>query len=129
MAGKARRVASRQAQIGRRKKRQTGVPGEIQVPVFTPAEADGHQPGADAPSPAAEPPDPPQVPAPVASRPARPSPVAARNAAMADATGRSPSRGRRERPATANFIGTEVRRILCFSGVVMAVIIVLGVVL
>ncbi len=125
MAGKAKRVASRQAQIGRRKKRQSRDSVGVQAPVSTPAEAGDQSQSVDTPEPVAAPPAPPSAP----SRPPRPSPVAARNSATAEAHVPTPSRARRERPVTNNLIGAEVRRILGLSGVVMAVIIVLGVVL
>ncbi len=143
MPGKARRVASRQAQLGRRKKRQLREPGDLAMPIAAPTEVDENQDGADLsavleapnaspdtsaataavrakPAPAA---------APVRTRPERLSPVAARNVAATGLTDRNPSRARREQSATYNYVGAEFRRILLLSTVVLAIIIVLGVVL
>ncbi len=141
MPGKARRVASRQAQLGRRKKRQVREPGDLAMPIVTPAEVDENQNGAD-PSAAAEAPNsttdtstaPETVratpaPVPVRAKPERPSPVAARNAAATGFTERNPSRARRDQSATHNYVGAEFRRILLLSTAVLAIIIVLGVVL
>jgi len=130
MPGKARRVASRQAQLGRRKKRQQGATANVEALAITPTtEGDGEQRIADLLPSALEAPEAPPVPVPAPVRQPRPSPVAARNAAATAAPARSSSRARRERPATYNFIGTEVRRILSLSGVVLVTIVVLGIVL
>ena len=125
MPGKARRVASRQAQLGRKRKRQQARPSDAQPAVLVPAEIEDDSTVTESQT-AAEPPRPTPPPAPI-----RPSPVAARNNAATPASAgfRSPGRARRERPATYNYIGSEVRRILGMSSVVLAVIIVLGIVL
>ena len=128
MPGKARRVASRQAQLGRRKKRQQREHGDLDMPVAAPAEVDGTQDGINQ-SAVLEAPQAMPAPAPVRTRPERPSPVAARNAAATGITDRLPSRARREAPASYNFVGAELRRILLLATVVLAVIIALGVVL
>ena len=128
MPGKSRRVASRQAQLSRRRKRQQSRPNDTLPLVPVPGEVDGNHEGvaALAPSPVAEP----LAPSPAPAR-RRFNPVAARTT-PADATPapvRGPGRGRRERPATNNYIGPEVRRILIMSSTVLAVIIALGIVL
>ena len=142
MPGKARRVASRQAQLGRKKRRLLKETSELDMPVAAPAApavVDGNQDGADI-SAAVETPEavtdptpvsvpvPAPAPAPVRARPERLSPVAARNAAATGITER-PGRGRREAPASHTYVGAEMRRILTLSTAVLAIIIVLGVVL
>lgn len=128
MPAKARRVASRQAQLGRRRKRQQREHSDLNLPLASPAEVDGTQDGADH-SAVLEAPEANPAPAPVRARPERPSPVAARNAAVTGITDRFPSRARREAPAARNYAGAELRRILLLSTGVLAIIIVLGVVL
>ena len=119
MPGKARRVASRQAQLGRKKKRQQRGASSAQPPEPVASELDGKQAESAVP----------QVPAPPAPRsaPARPSPVAAR-ATQAVSTP-TPVRARGERPASYNYVGREIRRILVLATAVLAIIIVLGIVL
>ena len=122
MAGKARRVASRQAQLGRRRKRQQKGPGGGSLPEAAPTNADGDQTtdaGLQAPEPAAAAP----VPAPTLTpAPASPSPAV-----------RIPSptfaQVRGERPPAEKYIGAELKRILAIAGSVLATIIVLGIVL
>ena len=127
MPAKARRVASRQAQLGRRKKRQREQ-SDLNMPVAAPVEVDGVQDGADHPV-VLEPPEAISAPAPARTRPERPSPVAARNAAATGMLDRLPSRSRREAPSAHNYVGAELRRILVLATAVLAIIIVLGVVL
>lgn len=128
MPGKARRVASRQAQIGRKKRRALRENSDLAMPVAAPAAVDGELDG-DVPSAVPETPEAVPAPARVRTRPERPSPVAARNIAATGITDRFPSRARREAPASHNYVGAELRRILLLSSVVLGIIIVLGVVL
>ena len=118
MPGKSRRVASRQAQLSRRRKRAQKEPGSTLAPAAVPVEVDGKHAEA-APAVVPEPPRP-------APAPSRPSPVASRGAA---ATTRTTSRLRGERPPSYNYVGAEMRRILLLGASVLAVIIALGVVL
>jgi hypothetical protein len=120
MPGKSRRVAARQAQLGRRRKKAQKEPGSILPPAAVPVEVDGKHAEA-APGVVPEPPRPQPSPA-----PPRPSPVASR--ATAASTGATP-RLRGERPPTHNYVGSEMRRILLLGASVLAVIIVLGVLL
>ena len=125
MAGKARRVASRQAQLSRkRKKQQKGATGPLST-VTAPADLDGQRAETAAPR-VAEPttatPTPTRAPAPAPARPAA-TPVAATQPRPAP---RAPSRARGERPATYNYIGAELRRILSLAIVVLVIIVVLG---
>ena len=124
MAGKARRAASRQGELARRRKR--GQRGPSGVP------ANGPQPaqqavfnggatlvveaaGAMASSPAAQEPES----VPVAAAPT-PQPVA---------QPRAPGRQRGERPAAYNYVGAELRRIGVLSTVVVAALVALSFVL
>ena len=124
MPGKSRRVASRQAQLSRKRKRAQKEPADTILAAPLPREVDGRQ--AEAP-PAEAPETPPTTPP---EAPARPSPVAHRPAPVAAAAPvRRTSRIRGESPAVSNFIGAEVRRILLMASGVLAVIIVLGILL
>jgi hypothetical protein len=112
MPGKSRRVASRQAQLSRQRRRQSRGPSGI--PATRQGTAVGPQPsdGVDA-----------RVQGSVGSAPAAPRsspPVPA---------GSGSARARAERSVTYNYIGTEFRRILILSGVVLAALIVLAILL
>jgi hypothetical protein len=123
MAGKSRRVASRQAQLSRRRKKAQKGPGGILPSVSVPAEVDGQHTDV-APSVVPEPPRPA-----TSSAPSRPSPVTPGAATPAAAPTRTVSRHRGERPPTYDYVGAEMRRILLMGSGVLAVIIALGVVL
>ena len=113
MAGKSRRVASRQGELGRRRKRTQRGPSGIPVAAAArPAAATG---GAAATAEAV---------AAGGSVPASPAPVAS-----AAAPSRRPGRARGERPAAYNYVGAELRRIGILSGVVLAALIGLAFVL
>ncbi|PKB72667.1 MAG: hypothetical protein BZY75_05850 [SAR202 cluster bacterium Io17-Chloro-G7] len=138
MPGKARRVASRQAQLGRRRKRQQTRPEDGQTGVsVTGTEADSVQQESDEVTAVAEstvlnPPEAPTPPVRQTSRPprpARPSPVADRTLDAELAPARRGGRGRRERLTVQSNIGAEIKRILAMSATVLTVIIVLGIVL
>ncbi|NQW23665.1 MAG: hypothetical protein HQ475_09510 [SAR202 cluster bacterium] len=134
MAGKARRAASRQGQLKRKKtvKGPSGIPSSNQMVV----DSEGQEPvsvsagvenaaieatettgttsntGSDAP---------------VTPRAPRPSPVA--RTPRGEFTGQSQARLRGERPAAYLYVGSEVRRILILTGVILAALIALGIVL
>lgn len=124
MPGKARRVASRQAQLSRRRRKQQRGGPVPQPAAQAPAIVDGAQaetvaepptaPGAAAPSPAPE------------ARAAA-APAAAATAPVAPA--RRPVASRGERAVAVNYVGPELRRILLLASVVLAAIIVLGILL
>ena len=135
MPGKARRVASRQAQLSRRRKRQQSSPqdGRAVVPETKPEERDGQQASAEVSAvpesvvlDVTETPTPRTRPTP---RPPRPSPVADRTVDAESVPARGGARGRRERLPVQNHIWPEIRRILAMSSTVLVVIIVLGIVL
>lgn len=123
MAGKAHRVASRQGQLSRkRKKPQRGAADPVSD-VRNPAEVAGNGDGINTPRTLEETP-PPVAPAPSTKR--------SRAPVMADQPSkgpRAPSRTRGERPAAYNYTGSELRRILSFVTVVLIIIMVLGVLL
>jgi outer membrane biosynthesis protein TonB len=119
MPGKARRVASRQAQLNRKKKQQRGPSGIPAVEATTAtqdqeaAEDSANQTNGAAGSAQA---------------------VATTVAPTATTTGenRAPrpmgaGRLRREQVSSANYVGAELRRILIMGSVVLVVIIILGI--
>ena len=124
MAGKARRVASRQAQLSRKRRKQQKAAADPLSAVQAPGIVDGARPGPATP-PAVEPASPPPAPAP-SPAPVRPAAAAATRAAPA---ARAPGSIRGERLAARNYIGAELRRILLLASVVLAVIVVLGILL
>jgi hypothetical protein len=125
MAGKARRVASRQAQLGRRRKRQAKGPSGVplaETALTTDADEPSTGAGLQAPESSVPVPSPTPAPAPVDPGPAPPRP-AVRTSSETFA------RVRGERPPAQNYIGAELKRILVMAGSVLAVIIVLGIIL
>ena len=120
MTGKSRRVASRQGELSRRKRRgprgPSGIPETTSQPeqngaVITAAVEAGEATTATATA------------APQAA--AAPRPAVPRNPAQARGQGRP----RGERPAAYNYVGAELRRIGVLSTVVVAALIVIAVVL
>ncbi len=119
MPGKARKVASRQAQLNRRRRKQQRGPSEVPPAGPSDVEADERPSGgvatqqrqrvASAPA-AVEP----------SSRPGRPSPAS---------PPRVSPRTRGERPDAYAYVRPEVRRILLLAGTVMAALVVLGILL
>lgn len=114
MAGKGRRVASRQAQLGRRRRKPGRGIGVVPLPQ-APAAVVESQP-ADAVDTL---PQEPVVPARTERETVQARPVHA-------APPRGP-RARGERPAAYNYVGAEVRRILIMSGIATAVLIFLAI--
>ena len=129
MAGKSRRVASRQGELSRRRKRAQRGPSGI------PANPPRQQPqpngggaaalavegaGSGSASSVAVAQQAPPAPAPAASE--RPSPQSA-------VQSRGQGRTRGERPAAYNYVGAEVRRIGLLSTVVVAALIAISIVL
>ena len=114
MPGKGRRVASRQAQLGRRRRK--------------PARPEAERPSSQAPAAVAESES---VDA-VDTQPERPVAPAgvSREAVPAHSVPAAPQRvprSRIERPTAYNYVAAEVRRILIMSGVLLAVLIVLAI--
>ena len=114
MPGKGRRVASRQAQLGRRRRK--------------PARPDGGIPSSQAPAAVAES----QTVDAVDTQPERPvAPVGVSREAVparpVPAVSPRVPRSRIERPAAYNYVAAEVRRILIMSGILLVVLIFLAI--
>ncbi len=114
MPGKGRRIASRQAQVGRKRRRQirgpSGVPEAGSGTAIAEQEeaAEGDAVVTEVTSPAAR-----------ERRPAAP--------AAAPTNSPNPARIRGDRPAATNYVKAEVRRILIMAGTLTAVLIVISV--
>ena len=118
MPDRARRVASRQGQLNRRRKRQQRGPSGIPVATAVPVEEDEHADSV-ATGPANAP-----ASIPAASTAGQAPPVAAR-AAPASRPSAGP-RLRRDQASSVNYVARELRRILAMAGVVFVVLIVLA---
>ena len=117
MPAKARRVASRQAQLNRRKRQQRGPSG---IPAVEAKTAIGdQQPTKDTISQTNG------VANPVHST--ETAPAAALTATARSPRPMGPGRLQRGNAASANYVGSELRRILIMAGAVLAIIIVLGI--
>lgn len=115
MPGKARRVASRQAQLNRRKRQQRGPSG---IPaVEATAGTEDQQSAEETAS---------QANGVVNSSEATAAAPAATAAARAPHPA-GPGRLRRDHVASASYIGAELRRILIMGSVILVIIIVLGI--
>lgn len=114
MPGKGRRVASRQAQLGRRRRK--------------PARPDGGIPSSQAPAAVAET-QPIEAADTQPTRPAAPARVDRETvpARPVSAASQRIPRSRAERPTAYNYVGAEVRRILIMAGVLLAVLIALAI--
>ena len=117
MAGRARRVASRQGQLNRKRKRQqrgpSGIPVATDVPVQEDEQVDSVADGPSTPS---------SVPA--ASTAGQAPPVAAR--AAPESRPPAAPRLRRDQMSSATYVGPEVRRILAMAGVILVALFVLA---
>lgn len=122
MPGKARRVASRQAQLNQRRRRQQRGPRGIPTAAVEPILHDGqdnagiatHAMGPEAPAQA---------------RPrstTSPTPAAGRTSTAALRPS-GPLRGRREHAPGVNYVGAELRRILVYAGLVLVALLALAV--
>lgn len=137
MAGKARRAASRQGQLKRKKsvKGPSGIPSSDRMvgdsegsePVSVSAGVEDAAMEASEATEATETTGNTGSGAPVTPRALRPSPVA--RTPRGEFTGQSQVRLRGERPAAYLYVGSEVRRILMLTGVILAALIALGIVL
>ena len=119
MPGKARRVASRQAQLNRKKRQQRG-PSGIPTVHATVATEDPKS-DEETSSQANDTSEPTQAVA-TATRPTAPATGETRSARPVGA-----GRLRREQVTSVNYVGSELRRILIMASVVLAVIIILGI--
>ena len=118
MPGRDRRVAARQGQLNRKRKRQQRGPSGIPVATAVPAQEDEHADSlATSPSRA-----PASIPA--ASTTGEAPPVAARSTPAS-----RPSAGprlRRDQASSVNYVGPELRRILAMASVILVVLFVLA---
>ncbi len=114
MPGKGRRVASRQAQVGRKRRRQLRGPSGVPVAGSGTAIAEQEEAAesdavvAEVTSPAAR-----------VRQPAAPAAV--------PSSVPNPGRIRGDRPAATNYVKAEVRRILIMAGTLTAVLILISV--
>ena len=115
MPGKARRVASRQSQLNRRRRKQQRGPSG--TPLAAPAQVEIED---GPPDDSAIQPIDTEAPAPA---PVRSAPVAAQSGATGAVRS---ARVRGERPDAYNYVGPEVRRILVMASVVFVALIVIG---
>ena len=127
MAGKSRRVASRQGELSRRRKRAQRGPSGIPA---TPARPQPQHNGGGAAALAVEAAGS-AAPAAVAQQAApAPAPAAAeRQSPQSAVQARGQGRPRGERPTAYNYVGSELRRIGILSTVVVAALIAISVVL
>ena len=114
MPGKGRRIASRQAQVGRKRRRQLRGPSGVPEAGSATAIAEQEE-GGEVANVAA------QVPSP-AARVRRPVVPAAVPSSVPN-----PARIRGERPAATNYVKAEVLRILIMAGTLTAVLMVISV--
>ena len=121
MAGKARRAAARQGELSRKKKRGQRGPSGI------PAAARTQQQAAEGAAVAVDSAPEPENQAAAAVQPqaavAAPAAAVARPASQPVAQPRGPGRVRGERPAAYNYVGSELRRIMALSTVVLAALV------
>ena len=125
MAGKSRRVASRQGELSRRRKRAQRGPSGIPATPAQPQQSRGGVPalavetaGSAAPAAVAQ------------QSAAAPAPAAAERPSNQNAVQpRGQGRPRGERPTAYNYVGSELRRIGILSTVVVAALIAISVVL
>ena len=132
MAGKARRVATRQGQLKRKKnvKGPSGIPTgrRVSAPVAPAADDTTAAPAGveeadydDSPEELAA------AEAAVSPQPARPSPAA--RTPRGEFAGQGQGRLRGERPAAYLYVGSEFRRILVLTSAMVAALVVLGIIL
>lgn len=127
MAGKSRRVASRQGELSRRRKRpQRGPSGIPATPVRPqPPQEGGSALAVEAAAVSGN--------SPAVAQQAAPAPTSAAAERPAPQSGAGQNRGqgrtRGERPAAYNYVGAELRRIGILSTVVVAALIAISVVL
>ena len=117
MPGKGRRVASRQAQLGQRRRRQVRGPSEVAGPTVNAVPESSEEAGVSTAV------KEPQAQA-AESRTARTSPVAAERAAAG--LSRRLGRSRSDQQVVYSHIGPEIKRILLFAGILLVVLIVLS---
>ena len=132
MAGKARRAATRQGQLKRKKnvKGPSGIPTgrRVSAPVAPAADDTTAAPaGVEEADYDASPEEIAVAEAAVSPQPARPSPAA--RSPRGQFAGQGQGRLRGERPAAYLYVGSEFRRILVLTSAMVAALVVLGIIL
>ena len=132
MAGKARRAATRQGQLKRKKnvKGPSGIPTgrRVSAPVAPAADDTTAAPtGVEEADYDASPEEIAVAEAAVSPQPARPSPAA--RTPRGEFAGQGQGRLRGERPAAYLYVGSEFRRILVLTSAMVAALVVLGIIL
>ena len=127
MAGKSRRVASRQGELSRRRKRAQRGPSGIPA---TPARPQPQPNGGGAAALAVEGAGSATAAAVAQQATPAPAPAAAERPSLQSAVQpRGQGRSRGERPAAYNYVGSELRRIGLLATVVVAALVVISIVL
>ena len=127
MAGKARRAASRQGQLKRRKqtKGPTGIPSTTRgATIPDKDEAAGDFANTDEPNI-----DPETIIATETTAPSSISPSGSRRTPRGEFAAHGQGRLRGERPAAYLYVGAEFRRILALTSTILAALVVLGILL
>ena len=124
MPAKGRRVASRQAQLGRRRRRQAQPVGDTPAVAAVVTEEEPADTTVKTAPPTADG---------IAATPVNGSPAAAPPRAAAPVrpsrSGRSPAQNRNEVPMAYTHLGSELRRILTLAGALLVILVVLAVVI
>ena len=129
MAGKARRAASRQGQLKRKKnvKGPSGIPTGRRVAAPAVDDTTAAPTGVEEADYDASPEEIAVAEAAVSPQPARPSPAA--RTPRGEFAGQGQGRLRGERPAAYLYVGSEFRRILVLTSAMVAALVVLGIIL
>ena len=129
MAGKARRAASRQGQLKRKKnvKGPSGIPTGRRVSAPAVDDTAAAPTGVEEADYDASPEEIAVAEAAVPPQPARPSPAA--RTPRGEFAGQGQGRLRGERPAAYLYVGSEFRRILVLTSAMVAALVVLGIIL
>ena len=129
MAGKARRAASRQGQLKRKKnvKGPSGIPTGQRVSALAVDDTTAAPTGVEEADYDASPEEIAVAEAAVPPQPARPSPAA--RTPRGEFAGQGQGRLRGERPAAYLYVGSEFRRILVLTSAMVAALVVLGIIL
>jgi len=129
MAGKARRAATRQGQLKRKKnvKGPSGIPTGRRVSAPVAPDTTAAPAGVEEADYDDSPEEITAVEAAVSPQPARPSPAA--RTPRGEFAGQGQGRLRGERPAAYLYVGSEFRRILVLTSAMVAALVVLGIIL
>jgi len=131
MAGKARRAATRQGQLKRKKnvKGPSGIPTGRRVSAPVAPDTTAAPAGVEEADYDDSPEEIAAAEAAVSPQPARPSPAARTPRGEFEFAGQGQGRLRGERPAAYLYVGSEFRRILVLTSAMVAALVVLGIIL